>query len=148
MAPHTTPYPRSLGTSPPHRDHWLELPAERTSVKAARHAMTERLTRWGVPGEACADAVLILSELATNAVVHALGTRILCGVVLDVDQLLRIEVHDHDRRQINLPPRPPGPEDENGRGLLLVRQLADKWGVARSTRTGGNTVWATLLTVR
>ncbi|WP_431961496.1 ATP-binding protein [Actinacidiphila sp. bgisy160] len=148
MAPHTTPSARSLDTSPPHRGHWLDLPAERTSVQAARHAMTERLTRWGVSGEPRADAILILSELATNAVVHALSTRILCGVMLGMDQRLHIEVHDHDRRQINLPPRPPGPEDENGRGLLLVRQLADKWGVARSTRTGGNAVWATLLAFR
>jgi anti-sigma regulatory factor (Ser/Thr protein kinase) len=108
--------------------------------------MSERLASWRVPGEARADAVLMLSELATNAVLHTLSTRILCGVELSVDGCLRVEVHDRDHRTRSLPPCTPGPEDENGRGLLLVRQIADRWGVARSTRTGGNVVWASLRT--
>ncbi|MDX3076688.1 ATP-binding protein [Streptomyces sp. NPDC088354] len=146
MAPHTTPSPRSLAASFPHLAHWLELPAERASVKVARHAMGERLTLWGVPSETRADAVLILSELATNAVVHTLSTRILCGITLAAGRRLRIEAHDHDRGHLSPPACTPGPEDENGRGLMLVRQISEKWGVTRSVRTGGNAVWATLLT--
>ncbi|MGW3243892.1 ATP-binding protein [Streptomyces sp. NPDC001070] len=146
MSPHTTPSPHLLGAAPPPADraHWLELPAERAGVRLVRHTMGERLASWRVPGEARADAVLILSELATNAVLHTLSTRILCGVELSVDGFLRLEVHDRDHRNRSLPPCTPSPEDESGRGLLLVRQIAHRWGVARSIRTGGNVVWALL----
>ena len=41
-----------------------------------------------------------------------------------------------------------GPDDEGGRGLLLVEAIADTWGVDRSALTGGNAVWATLSTGR
>ncbi|MFJ4030599.1 ATP-binding protein [Streptomyces griseoluteus] len=57
---------------------------------------------------------------------------------------LRIEVHDHDYSGRGLTPREPGPDDEGGRGLVLVGQLADSWGVDRSRLTSGNAVWATL----
>lgn len=108
--------------------------------------MDERLASWQLPCELRADAVLLLSELATNAILHTVGARILCGAGLITDGCLRLEVHDHDYTGRGLPPRDPGPDDENGRGLLLVQQIADTWGVDRSTRTGGNAVWAILTT--
>lgn len=144
MSPHTTPSPQLLGSTNPERAHWLELPAHRTSVRVARSAMGERLTAWRLPGELCADAVLLLSELTTNAVLHTVSTRMLCGIGLIKDGGLRLEVHDQDRTGHLLPRRVPGPDDENGRGLLLVQHIADTWGVDRSTFTGGNAVWATL----
>jgi anti-sigma regulatory factor (Ser/Thr protein kinase) len=106
--------------------------------------MGERLTAWRLPGELRADAVLLLSELATNAVLHTVSARILCGIGLITDRRLRLEVHDHDRTGRGLPRRDPGPDDEGGRGLLLVQHIADTWGVHRSALTGGNAVWATL----
>ncbi|MCX4911451.1 ATP-binding protein [Streptomyces sp. NBC_00878] len=144
MSPHTTPSPRLLGSTSPDTAHWLDLPAHRTSVKVARKAMDERLTAWRLPREVREDAVLLLSELATNAVLHTVSTRILCGVGLIADGGLRLEVHDQDRTCRLLPRRDPGPDDENGRGLLLVEHLAETWGVERSTLTGGHAVWATL----
>jgi hypothetical protein len=56
-------------------------------------------------------------------------------------------VHDHDRSGRELPRCQPGPEDEGGRGLLLVEAIADSWGIDRSRLTGGNAVWANLRTV-
>ncbi len=109
--------------------------------------MDARLTAWRLPGELCADAVLLVSELATNAVRHALGTRFLCGVGLLGVGCLRLEVHDQDRSGRVLPRCEPGPDDEGGRGLLLVEQLARTWGVDRSRLTGGNAVWANLETL-
>lgn len=106
--------------------------------------MTGQLTAWRIPDGVCADAVLLISELATNAVRHTPSTRILCGIGLVTDRCLRLEVHDHDYVGGRLQPRGPGPDDECGRGLLLVAELADAWGADRSTLTGGKAVWATL----
>ncbi|WP_230396629.1 ATP-binding protein [Streptomyces blattellae] len=144
MSPHTTSSPQSLDAVSPDRTHWLELPAHRSSVGAARRSMSDRLAEWELPGELCADAVLLLSELATNAVRHTLSTRFLCGVGLVEDGCLRVEVHDRNHACHALPPCVAGPDDEGGRGLFLVDQLAESWGVDRSRLTGGNAVWATL----
>jgi anti-sigma regulatory factor (Ser/Thr protein kinase) len=146
VSPHTTPSPLLLGSTNPDTAHWVELPALRTSVKVARNTMGERLTAWRLPCEVREDAVLLLSELATNAVLHTVSTRILCGVGLMAEGGLRLEVHDQDRTGRLLPRRDPGPDAENGRGLLLVQHMADTWGVDRSTFTGGHAVWATLTT--
>ncbi|MDR6979634.1 anti-sigma regulatory factor (Ser/Thr protein kinase) [Streptomyces sp. 3330] len=144
MSPHTTSSPQPLDTWSPDRTHWIELPAHRSSVSLARRSLSARLTAWRLPGELCADAVLLVSELATNAVRHTLGTRFLCGVGLVTNARLRLEVHDHDRTGRGLPRREPGPDDEGGRGLFLVEQLAETWGVGRSRLTGGNAVWLTM----
>lgn len=146
MSPHTTSTPRFLDAVRPDRTDWLELPPQRTSVRAARHAMRARLDAWQVPDEVCANAVLLVSELVTNAVLHTLSERILCGVQLMTDARFRLEVHDGDLTGRGIPDRCPGPDDEGGRGLLLVREMADSWGIARSTLTGGNAVWASLVT--
>nr|WP_311737257.1 ATP-binding protein [Streptomyces sp. Ag109_O5-1] len=113
-------------------------------MRVARRSMRERLSAWGLPGELCEDAVLLVSELATNAVRHTFSVRILCGMGLIADGCLRLEVHDHDYSRRSLLRREPGPDDEGGRGLLLVEQLADSWGVDRSRLTSGHAVWATL----
>ncbi|MFF7893929.1 ATP-binding protein [Streptomyces sp. NPDC007907] len=144
MSPHTTPTPRFLDAVRPDRTDWLELPPQRTSVRVARHAMRARLDAWHVPDEVCASAVLLVSELVTNAVLHTLSERILCGVQLMTDARFRLEVHDGDLTGRGIPDRCPGPDDEGGRGLLLVREIADAWGITRSTLTGGNAVWASL----
>lgn len=143
VSPHTTPSLRFLGSTSPDT-HWIELPAHRTSVKVARNTLGERLTAWRLPCELREDAVLLLSELTTNAVLHTVSTRILCGVGLMAAGGLRLEVHDQDRSGRLLPRCDPGPDDENGRGLLLVQHIAHTWGVDRSTLTGGHAVWATL----
>ncbi|MPY58469.1 ATP-binding protein [Streptomyces spongiae] len=144
MSPHTTSSPRLLDVASPDRSHWLDLPARRSSVRAARHSMSARLTAWRLPGELCADVELLVSELATNAVRHTGSARFLCGIGLIPDGCLRLEVHDQDGTGRGLPRCEPGPDDESGRGLLLVREIADAWGVDRSLLTGGNAVWATL----
>jgi len=151
VSPHATTSP--VTTSPelldvanPDRTHWLELPAYRTSVRVARRSVDARLTGWRLPGELCEDAVLLVSELATNAIRHTLSARILCGVGLMGEGRVRLEVHDHDYGggSADMTGARPGSDAEGGRGLFLVEQLADGWGVCRSRLTGGNAVWATL----
>ncbi|MFJ8590506.1 ATP-binding protein [Streptomyces sp. NPDC093598] len=146
VSPHTTSTPRFLDAVHPGRTDWLELPPQRTSVRVARHALRARLASWQVPEEVCANAVLLVSELVTNAVLHTLSERIVCGVQLMTNACFRLEVHDGDLSGRGIPDRRPGLDDEGGRGLLLVREMADSWGIARSTLTGGNAVWASLRT--
>ncbi|MEU8884725.1 SpoIIE family protein phosphatase [Streptomyces hydrogenans] len=99
------------------------------SVAAARAFVRDTLQGWGHP-ELVDDAVVLTSELVTNAVVHA-GTAadVLC---LRSEDSVRVEVADrYPEREI---PVQSGrtiasPDRENGRGLLLCAALADRWGV-------------------
>ncbi|MFI8826617.1 SpoIIE family protein phosphatase [Streptomyces sp. NPDC053431] len=99
------------------------------SVATARAFVRDTLQGWGY-AEIVDDAVVLTSELVTNAVIHA-GTAadVLC---LRQDDGVRIEVADrYPEREIPLQhSRTMGsPDRENGRGLLLCAALADRWGV-------------------
>ncbi|MEU6844905.1 ATP-binding protein [Streptomyces sp. NPDC046716] len=121
------------------------MPALRTSARSARDTVRDRLRAWQVPGDTCCDAVLLVSELTTNAVLHTDSGHVVCGLTLTGDErLLRIELHDGGQVPVRAPEQYPGPAEENGRGLFLVQQIADRWGSARSTRAEGKVVWAEL----
>ncbi|MEU6626532.1 SpoIIE family protein phosphatase [Streptomyces litmocidini] len=99
------------------------------SVAAARAFVRDTLQGWGHP-ELVDDAVVLTSELVTNAVIHA-GTsaEVLC---LRSDDSVRVEVADrYPEREIPVQGgRSLGsPDRENGRGLLLCAALAHRWGV-------------------
>jgi anti-sigma regulatory factor (Ser/Thr protein kinase) len=83
---------------------------------------------------------VVTSELVTNAVVHG-GTEIQLSVWMTEDRNLRIEVADGNTC-CDLMARPQSPEAISGRGLFLVEQLAEQWGVEANDR--GKVVWATL----
>ncbi|MGW7433669.1 SpoIIE family protein phosphatase [Streptomyces sp. NPDC054861] len=99
------------------------------SVATARAFVRDTLQGWGY-AEVVDDAVVLTSELVTNAVVHA-GTAadVLC---LRSEDGVRVEVADrYPEREI---PVQGGrtvahPDRENGRGLLLCAALATRWGV-------------------
>ncbi|MFL6204290.1 MAG: ATP-binding protein [Acidimicrobiales bacterium] len=108
------------------------------NVREAREFVADTLRDQGFVGDE--DIVLLLtSELVTNAVRHAATP---FEIRVDVDAAnVRVAVFDDDAEH---PPevRHPGPDDTNGRGLLLVDQLAAVWG---SDRVGqGKAVWFTL----
>ncbi|MGW5867113.1 ATP-binding protein [Streptomyces sp. NPDC055239] len=141
-APPTAP---ALASTAPHREYWFNLPALRTSARAARDAVHDQLLAWQVPGGTSCDAVLLVSELTTNAVLHTDSVHVLCGLTLtDDERRLRIELHDEGHAPARPTARVAGPGEECGRGLFLVQQLADRWGSARSTRAKGKFVWAEL----
>ncbi|MEU7404172.1 ATP-binding protein [Streptomyces sp. NPDC044948] len=112
---------------------------ERRSVPAARAFAREVLADWGVRGRAD-DVVLCVSELATNALVHGVppgrGFRLR---LLPCGDGVRVEVHDSGGGVPAVPLDDPGGSAEGGRGLLLVSELADKWGVGE--REPGKFVW-------
>jgi anti-sigma regulatory factor (Ser/Thr protein kinase) len=68
------------------------------------------------------DLTLALSELATNAVRHA---RTPFEVVVETNGHVRIEVEDRSTDS----PQPKAPSDDGGRGLAIVDQLCDRWGI-------------------
>lgn len=90
---------------------------------------------WGV-GEAGAVAVLLAGELATNAVRHA-RTPIVVWLGHRPDRLvLSVEDASHVPAQV----QHADSDDEGGRGLLLVDEMAERWG-ERDMPTG-KLVWA------
>lgn len=115
----------------------LTLPPATDSVPTARRFVVEALTALGAPG-ACDDAAALVSELATNAVIHA---RTPFTVVVDRDgDTVRVGVQDSSlvapRR------RAYGLDATTGRGLRLVTTLSSDWGVTADST--GKIVWFTL----
>ncbi|MES9620178.1 SpoIIE family protein phosphatase [Streptomyces tuirus] len=100
------------------------------SVASARSFVRDTLQGWGF-ADIVDDAVVLTSELVTNAVVHA-GTSadVLC---LRSDEGARIEVADrYPEREIPLQGTAinmGSPDREGGRGLQLCAALAGRWGV-------------------
>jgi anti-sigma regulatory factor (Ser/Thr protein kinase) len=117
----------------------MTLPAESDSVRLARHAARTVLAAWRL-AHLEETAVLIVSELVTNAVRHATGTDAIEVDLHATRTWLRIEIQDTDRSWPR--PRVPGGFEESGFGFVLVDALASKWGV-RETATG-KAVWAEL----
>ena len=119
----------------------LRMTLQTTShaVGLARQATRDTLAAWRL---ACVEetAVLLVSELVTNAVRHARGTHAIALELQTAGTWLRIEVHDADPRWPR--PRTPAGFDESGFGFMLVDAMAGKWGV-RDTATG-KAVWADL----
>ncbi|GAC1326498.1 MAG: ATP-binding protein [Mycobacteriales bacterium] len=101
------------------------LPALPESALAARRFAMQTLRAWDVPTEVSDPAVLLVSELVTNAVRHARGQ---VELVLERSTgVLRGAVRDGTRARPQA--RRAEPSDEGGRGLALVAALATRWGV-------------------
>ncbi|AGP54922.1 ATP-binding protein [Streptomyces rapamycinicus] len=111
------------------------------SVTRARQHATRLIADWGHPALAD-DTALIVSELATNAMRHGHVPGRLFRVQLTLTKT-RLRIAVSDPRSERLPrPRRPSPRDAHGRGLLIVRALADRWGVRE--RTVGKEIWVEL----
>ncbi|WP_326612216.1 ATP-binding protein [Streptomyces scopuliridis] len=119
------------------------LPSRRDSVARARHWLRDELQRWRLHTDLCDVAVLVVSELFTNAVLHTASALISCEVRLLAEHV-RLDVHDQGARDGAPSPRSPDSRAENGRGLLLVESLAEAWGVGSREGGVGRTVWAML----
>ncbi len=104
-----------------------------SQVTLARRFVAGALASWGVRAP---DADLLVSELATNAVLHA-RSEFEVTVIRHHDRV-RVEVFDHNTR---LPAFAAVPSDaSSGRGLMLVQALAGAWGVESNT-ADGKTIW-------
>jgi anti-sigma regulatory factor (Ser/Thr protein kinase) len=118
-------------------------------ARLARRLTAVRLDAWGIPydTEPHDDIVLIVAELAANAVRHGHvpGRDFHLRVHAPADgRLVRVEVGD--TRAERLPCHPAdldaGGGEKTGRGLLLVAGLAVRWGWHPRPEGPGKTVWA------
>ncbi|MEW2277007.1 MULTISPECIES: SpoIIE family protein phosphatase [Streptomyces] len=112
--------------------------AEPERISVGRQLVRELLHDWKDP-EQVDSAVLMISEMATNVLVHTDGDALMAAEVSGErgERRLRVEVADasdelpHKRR--------PGEMASSGRGLVLMEMLADAWGV--DPRGEGKSIW-------
>ncbi len=110
----------------------LELSNSLAAPKAARHVIEGLLVDQ--THTFMDDALLMTSELVTNAVMHA-GTKCtMCAQFDSASGWLRVEVADRSHHVPALPMQPDA-DAIGGHGLRIVAAIARQWGVA-STRTG------------
>ncbi|TDB80004.1 ATP-binding protein [Micromonospora sp. KC721] len=106
-----------------------------TACRRARELVADACARWNVP-ELVGPASLVLSELVGNVVRHA-QTPMQVTLTLR-SPYLQVAVLDGSRTAVRA--GCPDPRAEGGRGLLLVREMAQRWGI---TPLGdGKVVWA------
>ena len=131
-----------LAAAPPARATWADTArtfgGTRHDPRMARAFVLEMLRPWR-DEQLAADAALVVTELATNAVLHA-ASAFSVSLLLSED-VIRISVEDtvplgHPSGNRWLPAEP-------GHGLGVVAAMAVRWGV--ETEAGGKAIWAELL---
>lgn len=113
------------------------------SVGPARQVVRATLSAWECADDVIEAAVLITSELASNAVAHALSSPVFTVLCAMRHGTLTLAIADHDAR-------PPSrvdfaADDDHGRGIFLIEALASAWGY--ETCPGGKMVYARLSSV-
>ena len=115
----------------------VQLVVEDTAaVREARAFTTGQLEAWELGDQVTSAAELLVSEMVTNALVHAEGP-----AHLELHRTgagVRVCVTDQVAHEPTV--EAPDPDTDHGRGLLLVEALAARWGVRPSG--AGKTVWA------
>lgn len=124
----------SAGAVPEVSQHFA---CDLTSPGDARRFACEVLQQWHRP-ELIGAAELVVSELATNAVVHAKSAFVLTLANLGLS--VRLSISDDSTVQPEL--QHPDMATPHGRGMLLVAAMTDGWGT--EPRLDGKTVWALL----
>jgi anti-sigma regulatory factor (Ser/Thr protein kinase) len=109
----------------------VELPSTSAAPARARGALDRIASR--LAPDRLRDVRLLVSELVTNAVRHAGGDVVRLIVALR-GGVLRVEVHDPGHGFV-VKDAPDDPLRASGWGLVLVGELADRWGVDGAPRT-------------
>ncbi|MGW7433156.1 ATP-binding protein [Streptomyces sp. NPDC054861] len=120
------------------------IPRRAESVSETRHHVETLLKAWNRPAETVDAAMLLVTELVTNAVQHTDTSTITCTISLHSDTVT-LSVTNTGTHTHNAPkPEQPVPDDlkESGRGLLIVSALATDWGTRLTPDT--RQVWALL----
>ncbi|AZK98661.1 ATP-binding protein [Streptomyces tsukubensis] len=154
--PHGTGGHLSTGAGPYGPEFAMPFTSTPRGASLARRLVAVRLHEWGIPyGTTPHEAIVLISaELIANAVRHGhvpgRDFHLRLRPTSLPDPVARVEVTD--TRGERLPPQPdalvdPGLE-EGGRGLLLVSELAHRWGWHPRPEGPGKTVWAEYLVPR
>ncbi|OSZ58414.1 hypothetical protein OQI_21855 [Streptomyces pharetrae CZA14] len=132
-----------------HTSAALRIVASEEGVAQARAFTEDTLRDWSL-GHRGDDAALVVTELAANAVVHAVpraradAPEVWLGLTRDADRLT-LAVSDPGDTPPVYPPHGICALEEHGRGLFIVDALSEEWGWAPRPPVG-KTVWATLST--
>ncbi|GAQ50672.1 ATP-binding SpoIIE family protein phosphatase [Streptomyces acidiscabies] len=124
---------RLNGIEPDDVAEWRFAPAP-AEVRRARAAIGEQLHEWGL-ARLVDNAVLMVGELVTNAVLHAPGRGVVVRLVRGETLLCEVDDEGHELPTL----LGAGPLDVAGRGLRVVSTLAREWGASRSG--AGKSVW-------
>ena len=121
----------------------LELVPALRAPRAARAFVAETLTAWNVQADEVEAAQLVVSELVTNAVLHAADSPTIRLHLRLTHGAVRVLVSDGGRAAPDRRPHPDPRTDETGRGVWLVDAFAERWGTEMHGRDG-KTVWCEL----
>jgi serine/threonine-protein kinase RsbW len=125
----------------------VTVPHEGSGVSQARHAFADEMAKAKISDEVRQDAMLVISELVSNAVRHAApmrggSVRVSCSID---DDSMRIEITDGGA--VTRPnPAVATVFALGGRGLDIVRTICSEWGVVQADDTV--TVWADVPRIR
>ncbi|MCX4758366.1 ATP-binding protein [Kitasatospora purpeofusca] len=134
------------------RRHTIVLAATAKGACLCRGIVRRQLADWGVDssfGEPFHSALLIVAELAANAITHGRvpgrGFELHISLTTTVRRgaTLRIEVSDCRGDRLPVLPSTRVTDGQSGRGLVLIDALADRWGTALRDPSA-KTVWAEL----
>lgn len=115
----------------------MEAPAR------AREVIVGACRRWGVP-DLVTPAALVISELVTNAIMHAHGPVLVEGALRGAYVHLRVHDASDDEPALGPPLEAGDPLRDHGRGLRLIERHCSSWGFVLRPDGGGKVVWATL----
>lgn len=116
---------------------WICLPPAVDSPARTRDFLRDLIEQWGAH-DLLDDALLLVSELASNAVLHARSALVVTASWSQQRGVLRVTVRDgqHDGEPRV---RHPAADATSGRGLEIVEMLASRWGIVRDH--DGKAVW-------
>lgn len=123
--------------------HVLVVPDDLHAPSLARAWLTDHLAE--LTPDIVADAVTMISELVTNAVLH--GRPDVLANMRVTPSALRVAVADQGPMMPVIPDQQVDPAQVFGRGLFIVNELATTWGVEPHPGPPGKTVWFTLNTI-
>ncbi|HEX2894046.1 MAG TPA: ATP-binding protein [Marmoricola sp.] len=103
-----------------------EVAGDRASVAPARQFLRQTLTGWGVEDEVVDSATVCLSEVVTNAVIHAQGGCVVRAELLG--RVLTVSVRDSGSSDRAHMTSIADPLQVHGRGLRVVEGLSSRWG--------------------
>lgn len=132
----------SRWASPPRQVRQRLCHGDLRVVAEVRGLLRDGLCRWGV--QCLTDtAELLTSELVTNALVHTARDAVFTATLSGPPARLRLRVEVYDFATPHPEARVANDQAANGRGLLIVRMMADDWGV--TSQPVGKTVWFELV---
>ncbi|MFE9098961.1 ATP-binding protein [Streptomyces sp. NPDC007264] len=129
--------PRAAGV-----EHVFTVPCAPEAVSVVRRGVRAALVAWNLPTGVADDVLLVVSELVTNALVHAAppATLRLSRVRAAACGAVRVEVADTGPTLPGRRAAPPPDPDEHGRGLDIVATLSARHGTR--VHCGGVSRWA------